>query len=137
MLGDLREAFATDRAGMSPPDATPYETLARSIERELELVGEGRFDEVAHLHAERAALIATLPDVPPADARPALQRAVLMSKRVEIEILRYREALLARARQRTSGSAARRGVRPAARDPPQRAGDRLARSRRGQSKDST
>ncbi len=79
---------------MSAPDATPYETLARSIERELELVGEGRFAEVSHLHAERDALIATLPDVPPADARPALQRAVLMSRRVEIEILRYREALL-------------------------------------------
>jgi hypothetical protein len=79
---------------MTGSEAAPYETLARSIERELELVGEGRFSEVAALQAERAALIATLPDVPPAAARPALQRAALMSKRVEIEILRCREALM-------------------------------------------
>ena len=81
-------------ASDATPSATPYETLARSIERELEIVGEGRFAEVATLHAERDTLIATLPHAPPAEARPALQRAVLMSKRVEIEILRYREALL-------------------------------------------
>jgi hypothetical protein len=79
---------------MSGSEAAPYEMLARSIERELELVGEGRLDEVATLQAERNALIATLPTFPPSDARPALQRAALMSKRVEIEILRYREALL-------------------------------------------
>jgi hypothetical protein len=88
--------------------AAPYETLARSIERELELVGEGRFDEVATLQAERAALISTLPDVPPASARPALQRAALMSKRVEIEFVRYREALLLElANVRRAGRAAR------------------------------
>ncbi|MGO9908173.1 MAG: hypothetical protein ACLP4R_10750 [Solirubrobacteraceae bacterium] len=88
--------------------SAPYETLARSIERELELVGEGRFDEVATLQAERAALISTLPDVPPAGARPALQRAALMSKRVEIEFLRYREALLLElANARRVGRAAR------------------------------
>jgi hypothetical protein len=79
---------------MSGSEGAPYETLARSIERELELAGEGRFAEMAELHSERAALIATLPQTPPAGANAALQRAALMSKRVEIEILRYREALL-------------------------------------------
>lgn len=79
---------------MSRSGAAPYETLARALERELELVGEGRFDEVAALQSERSALIETLPEIPPAGARPALKRAALMSKRVEIEILRYREALL-------------------------------------------
>jgi hypothetical protein len=77
---------------MSP--SQPYEALARSLERELELLGEGALDELAALHAERAALLESLPAVPPADARPALQRAVLMNKRVEIEIMRRREALL-------------------------------------------
>jgi hypothetical protein len=77
-----------------PQSSAPYERLARSIERELELVGEGRFDEVRALQADRSALIATLPEIPPDGARPALQRAALMSKRVEIEILRYREALM-------------------------------------------
>jgi adenylosuccinate synthase len=79
---------------MSAPDAAPYEALARSLERELELIGEGAVEELTKLHAERAALIERLPATPPAEARPALQRAVLMNKRVEIEILRRREALL-------------------------------------------
>ena len=77
---------------MSP--AQPYEALARSIERELELIGDGALDELATLYAERTALLESLPADPPADARPALQRAALMSKRVEIEILRRREALV-------------------------------------------
>ncbi len=72
----------------------PYEALARSIERELELIGEGAFEELEALHAERAALVASLPAVPPASARPALQRAALMNKRVEIEILRRRDAII-------------------------------------------
>jgi len=79
---------------MSSPEAAPYEKLARSIERELELVGEGRFAEVLSLQAERDTLMARLPDVPPAGARPALKRAALMHKRVEIEYLRQRERLL-------------------------------------------
>ncbi|HTR72538.1 MAG TPA: hypothetical protein VMG80_03005 [Solirubrobacteraceae bacterium] len=71
-----------------------YELLARSLERELELLGEGAFDELETLHAERATLLAGLPATPPESARPALQRAALMNKRVEIEILRRRDALL-------------------------------------------
>jgi hypothetical protein len=80
---------------MSP--SQPYEALARSLERELELIGEGALDELATLYGERAALLGSLPAVPPADARPALQRAALMNKRVEVEILRRREALLLKA----------------------------------------
>ena len=79
---------------MSSPDAAPYETLARHIERELELIGEGALDALAALHAERAELLESLPAVPPTGARPALQRAALMNKRLEIEILRRREALI-------------------------------------------
>ena len=80
---------------MSP--SQPYEALARSLERELELIGEGVLDELAALYAERTALLGRLPAVPPADARPALQRAALMNKRVEIEILRRREAVVLEA----------------------------------------
>jgi hypothetical protein len=79
---------------MSSSDAVPYEALARSIERELELIGEGQFEELSALRSERDALVEGLPAIPPACARPALQRAALMNKRVEIEILRRREALL-------------------------------------------
>ena len=79
---------------MSAPDSSAYEALARSIERELELIGEGRFDELAALQTERARLIESLPASPPDWARPALQRAALINKRAEIEILRRREALI-------------------------------------------
>jgi hypothetical protein len=77
--------------------AERYDALARSLERELELIGEGAMDELAALHAERTALLNSLPAVPPADARPALQRAALINKRVEIEIQRRREAVLLEA----------------------------------------
>jgi hypothetical protein len=79
---------------MSAEQAAPYETLARIVERELELIGEGRLDELVALKAERAALVATLPERPPASARPALERAALMQRRVAIEIMRRREAVV-------------------------------------------
>jgi hypothetical protein len=75
----------------------PYEALARSLERELEMIGDGAVDELTALYAERSALIESLPANPPADARPALQRAALINKRVEIEILRRREAIVVEA----------------------------------------
>ncbi len=84
----------TPFAASSDPDAAPYEALARMVERELELIGEGRFDELTAVKSERAALIESLPAKPPACARPALQRAMLMHKRLEIEIVRRREALV-------------------------------------------
>ena len=79
---------------MSQSEAEPYEALARTVERELELIGTSSHEELTALHEERDALIARLPLTPPACARPALQRAALLNKRVEIEILRLREALL-------------------------------------------
>jgi flagellar protein FliS len=75
--------------------SAPYERLADSFELELELVGAGRLDELAQLTADREALISTLPATPPASARPALERAALMSKRVMIEITRRRDAIVA------------------------------------------
>ena len=79
---------------MTPAEAAPYEQLARSVERELELLGFGHLDGLDALHAERAALVATLPTTPPASARSALERAQLTLKRVEIEIIRRRESIV-------------------------------------------
>lgn len=79
---------------MTPADCAAYETLARIVERELELLGEGRLDELVALKDERAALVATLPATPPAGARSALERAALTQKRVAIEIMRRREAVV-------------------------------------------
>ena len=79
---------------MTAAAAAPYERLARILERELEALGAGRLDELDTLRAEREALIATLPEAPPTCARPALERASLTQKRVEIEIIRRREAIV-------------------------------------------
>ena len=80
--------------GTQQAQTAPYEALARMIERELELTCTRDYEALESLKAEREALIASLPATPPASALPALQRAALMNKRVEIEILRVREALL-------------------------------------------
>ncbi len=97
---------------MSSADAAPYESLARMIERELELICTRDQDALAALRAERDALIASLPDTPPACARPALQRAALMNKRLEIEILRLREALVLEADNIQRVSRTARGYSP-------------------------
>jgi hypothetical protein len=103
---------------MTAPDVAPYETLARSLERELELLGEGAFGQLETLHAERAALLLALPATPPESARPALQRAALMNKRVEMEILRRREALLLDASTVERVERTARGYAPAAESRP-------------------
>jgi hypothetical protein len=103
---------------MSEPAAAPYETLARNLERELELIGNGSLEELAAVQAERAALLASLPAVPPSDAGPALQRAALMNKRVEIEILRRREALIAETANVERVGRTARGYAPPVHDRP-------------------
>lgn len=97
---------------MSSPDAAPYEFLARMIERELELICTRDQDALDALRAERDALIASLPETPPACARPALQRAALMNKRLEIEILRIREALVLEAANLQRVNRTARGYSP-------------------------
>ncbi|HTP19675.1 MAG TPA: hypothetical protein VMJ65_08730 [Solirubrobacteraceae bacterium] len=102
---------------MSSAETAPYEALARMIERELELIGTGDHDALAALRSERDSLTSTLPDIPPASARPALQRAALMNKRVEIEILRIREALLLEFANVERVSRTARGYAPPRQDP--------------------
>ena len=80
---------------MSASDAAPYEALIELIEHELQLAGEGRFDELAEAGAVRAAMAGTLPETPPASAREPLERANLLQERLTIEVLRGREAVLA------------------------------------------
>jgi hypothetical protein len=71
---------------------TPYDALAALAERELALVGAGAIDELPALHAERRTLLASLPAKPPAEAKPALERAWALQQRVT-------EALEERIRQ--------------------------------------
>jgi hypothetical protein len=79
---------------MSTDSVAPYEALASLIERELQLVSERSFDELQVLKEIRAELQASLPPTPPEAARATLERCRQLTKRVEIELLRVREALL-------------------------------------------
>jgi hypothetical protein len=79
---------------MSSAADKPYEALADQIEHELQLAGEGSFAELVQAQSAGAELIATLPDEPPASAGEVLKRASILHKRLEVELLRGREALL-------------------------------------------
>jgi hypothetical protein len=107
---------------MSPPAAAPYEKLLELIEHELQLAGEGRFEELEQAAATRVAHVDTLPATPPVSARSALERAVLMQQRLTIEVLRGREALL------LAVAAVERGKRAASGYAPPRRHDRVSAS---------
>jgi len=79
---------------MTDLDTEPYEALASLIERQLQYVGERRFDELRSLDLIREELLNALPDTPPTAAAPALERCSQLHRRVEIELLRVREMLL-------------------------------------------
>lgn len=66
---------------------TGYDSLAELAERELELVSAGDLDRLPELHAERSALVASLPATPPPTARAALERAATLQSLVT-EVLR-------------------------------------------------
>lgn len=77
---------------MSSP--APYEQLLDMVLHELQLAGEGRFQELVQANDARQALIASVPATPPAAAREPLQLTALMQERLNIELARAREALL-------------------------------------------
>jgi hypothetical protein len=102
---------------MSAPASDPYERLVDLISRELQLAGEGRFDELAEANKERAALIGTMPPAPPASAADTLRRAALMQERLNIELERGKEALLLAMRELQRAKRTARGYAPAPRGP--------------------
>lgn len=93
----------------------PYEQLASLIESELALIGERRLDELPALAERHLALQRLLPDSPPLEARETLERCLLLRKRIEIELLRVREAILAELAQVRRGQRAAAGYKPARR----------------------
>jgi hypothetical protein len=102
---------------MSTPETAPYEALAAMIERELELIGDSRLEELAQLKLARTELLRSMPVTPPAAAHEALERCALLQQRVRIEILRVREAVLLELAQlervrRTAEGYAPRRTRP-------------------------
>ena len=66
-------------------DVAPYERLAELAERELALVTAfepARLGELVALQQTRTTLVASLPERPPAAARPALLRARELQERI-------------------------------------------------------
>ena len=76
--------MASDRRGVSDP----YERILELGELELELVQGQRWEELAHLGAERERLIESLPPLAPRDAREPLERAAVLQQRVSLELTR-------------------------------------------------
>jgi hypothetical protein len=74
-------------------DTAPYERLAKLIEHELELAGQGRLLELHDAVAARGAYLRALPMPAPPAARAAIERANALHSRVIIETLRARESL--------------------------------------------
>jgi hypothetical protein len=97
---------------MTADDCAPYRQLIELIERDLSLAGEGRYEELAASGAERQALLSTLPSTPSASARDLLERASLIQKRLNIELLRGRDELLAAAGLVERGRQTARGYTP-------------------------
>jgi hypothetical protein len=81
-------------------------------------VSERSFDELQALKEVRAELQGSLPATPPESARATLERCRQMNKRVEIELLRVREALLLELGRVRHAQRAADGYAPARRHVP-------------------
>jgi hypothetical protein len=76
------------------PGLAPYAALIRIAELELEFAGDGRYVEIAQLDGQRQQIFRSLPATPPRGARDYLERALVIQRRVTIELLRRREQVL-------------------------------------------
>jgi hypothetical protein len=74
----------------------PYAVLVELAERERDLVDAGSVEQLAPLAAERAALVAALPDQAPPAALPALERAAALQRATSAAL----EAAMAETRRR-------------------------------------
>jgi hypothetical protein len=103
---------------VAAPPMNPYARLVSLIERELELAGQGRVEELAAAVIERGEFLATLPSPAPDGAEPWLLRARALHSRVTIETERLAAGLAARrSAHRRAWAAARRYMRPVSEDP--------------------
>ncbi|WP_249009144.1 hypothetical protein [Conexibacter sp. DBS9H8] len=100
------------------PPIDPYVRLVTLLERELELAGQGRVEELAAAVVARGEFLMTLPSPAPDAAEPWLLRARALHSRVTIETERLATVLAARrSAHRRAWAAARRYTRPAGEGP--------------------
>lgn len=79
---------------MTPPEQAPYEQLLALGICELELAREGRLEALAACQEARAELMRALPEIPPPEAREALERCLAIERHLEQELKRARAAVL-------------------------------------------
>jgi hypothetical protein len=97
-----------DRQRLIAAEQAPFQKLIKLIERELELAGQGRVQELKAAVAETGKYMASLPSPAPSSALPLVERAKALRGRVTIETERLRESIgLARAARRRSRRIAR------------------------------
>jgi len=97
---------------MNPKQQAPYERLLALGICQLELVREGRLDELAACQAARAQLMSSLPDSPPPGARPVLERCLVIERHLDVELRRAREATIDALRNLRRAQRAAEGYTP-------------------------
>jgi hypothetical protein len=95
-----------------------YEAIHEHAELELELAGRGEIERLTELWTRWDELTEELPERPPAQALPLLERARLIHERTQVELCRVRDALLGEIAE---GTRARRTVAGYASQVPRRA----------------
>jgi hypothetical protein len=75
------------------PEA-PYEQLLALGECGLELARDGRLHELVVCQQARAELISQLPSEPPAEARLALERCLVIERHLDAELRAARQSVL-------------------------------------------
>ena len=87
-MGTNRSVIAAEQA--------PFRKLIKMIERELELAGQGRGEELQAEVLKTGAYMSTLPQPAPESAIPLVLRAQALRARVTIEAERLRESIAVR-----------------------------------------
>jgi hypothetical protein len=95
-----------------------YGRLVELAERELSLVRAGSLDGLPGLWEERRAVVASLPPVPPLDARESLERAAELQGLTTALLEEHLEATGADMRRLVRGRAAMHSYAPQTRHAP-------------------
>lgn len=90
-----------------------YEQLAELADAELALVRAGDFERLAEIDERRLELIADLPEQPPEDAWPALDRTAELQRRVSAELAKAIAITRQQLNRLDRGRSAVRGYAPA------------------------
>jgi hypothetical protein len=85
--------MGADSKRLRDAEQAPFQRLIKLIERELELAGQGRLQELQDAVAETGRFMETLPAPAPESAQPLVERAKALRGRVTIETRRLRDGI--------------------------------------------